>query len=212
MNNGFDINSFGSMISNLGKATAGMQNNESEIDTKSEFYVSGWDAIKANAEKQGATTADLASLEVDMKTELAGLLGAEFGEKANVAKNEEAAFSAEEISLENMMALLEGEDDLSIDKVREYNKIPLATLDEAIDGVYEMTEAGFSNELIQVMLDETPDAVKYITNSIKDGSASRITSSTQVRDEYAEKPWQMDILGYIQDDSFDIKKYKEGGL
>lgn len=204
MGNGFDINNFGSMISNLGKATAGMQNNESEIDTKSELntYVSGWDAIKANAEKQGATTADIASLEVDMKVELAGLLGAEFGEKAQVAKNDKAAFSAEEISLENMMALLEGEDDLNIEKVREYNKVPLATLDEAIDGVYEMTEAGFSNELIQVMLDETPGAVKYITNSIKNGSAARISESTQVRDEYAQKSWQLDILGYIQEDSF----------
>ena len=103
MGNGFDINNFGSMISNLGKATAGMQNNESEIDTKSELnaYVSGWDAIKAAAEKQGAKDVDITSLEGDMKTELAGLLGAEFGQKAKVAKNEKAAFSAEEISLEN---------------------------------------------------------------------------------------------------------------
>ena len=207
MGNGFDINNFGSMISNLGKATAGLQKDEFTIDTKSELntYVSGWDAIKETAEKQGATSADIASLEGDMKAELAGLLGAEFGEKAQVAKNEKAAFSAEEVSLESMMALLEEEDGLSLDKVREYNKVPLATLDEAIDGVYEMTEAGFSNELIQVLLDEAPGAVKYITNSIKDGSASRITSSAQVRDEYAEKPWQMDILGYIQEDSFNKK-------
>ncbi len=204
MGNGFDINNFGSMISNLGKATAGLQNDESKIDTKSELnaYVSGWDAIKETAEKQGANTVDIASLEGDMKTELAGLLGAEFGEKAQVAKNDKAVFSAEEISLENMMALLKEEDGLSLDKLREYNKMPLATLDESINGVYEMTEAGFSNELIQVMLDEVPGAVKYITNSIKDGSANRIGDSAQVLDENAQKSWQLDILGYIQDDSF----------
>ena len=184
MGNGFDINNFGSMISNLGKATAGLQNDESKIDTKNELnaYVSGWDAIKETAEKQGANTVDIASLEGDMKTELAGLLGAEFGEKAQVAKNEKAAFSAEEISLENMMALLE-EDGLSLDKVREYNKVPLSTLDESIDGVQELTEAGFSNELIQVMLDEVPGAVKYITDSIKDGSADRI-SNEMATNEY----------------------------
>ena len=70
MGNGFDINNFGSMISNLGKATAGLHKDKNTIDTKGELntYVSGWDAIKESAEKQGATTADIASLEGDMKT------------------------------------------------------------------------------------------------------------------------------------------------
>ena len=205
MGNGFDINNFSSMISNLGKAAASMQNNKNNIDTKAELntYVSGWDAIKASAEKQGAQAADIASLEGDMKSELANLLGAEFGKTAGVKQSaNEAMFSDEEISLENMMSLLEPEDGLDMDKLKEYNKQPLAsTLDEAIDGILELSEAGFSDDLIQVMIDETPGAIRHISNSIKDGSAERIGNFTQKLDEYAPTQKDANILGWIQYDA-----------
>ena len=206
MGNGFDINNFGSMISNLGKASANMQNDAEKIDTKAELnaYVSGWDAIKASAEKQGAEAADISMLEGDMKAELANLMGATFGETAGVKKSADGAvFSAEEISLENMMALLEPEDGLDLDKLREYNKQPIAALDDAIDGVFELTEAGFSTELIQVLMDETPGAIKHITNSIKDGSANRINNYAQNL-EYAPNRQDAEVLGWIQYDAIRV--------
>ena len=203
---GFDINNFGSMISNLGKASAKMQKDETKIDTKSELnaYVSGWDAIKASAEKAGAEAGDISALEGNMKSELASLMGAEFGQAAGAKKTSDgSAFSAEEISLENMMSLLEPEDGLDIGKLREYNKQPVATLDDAIDGVIELTEAGFDNDLVQVLMDETPGAIKHITNSIKTGAADRIGANVSDLGEYSdgdkEKLTLAGILPFIQD-------------
>ena len=192
---GFDINNFGSMISNLGKASAKMQKDETKIDTKSELnaYVSGWDAIKASAEKAGAEAGDISALEGNMKSELASLMGAEFGQAAGAKKTSDgSAFSAEEISLENMMSLLEPEDGLDIGKLREYNKQPVATLDDAIDGVIELTEAGFDNDLVQVLMDETPGAIKHITNSIKTGKAQRISQEVSGFDGLAQNREQLD--------------------
>ena len=192
---GFDINNFGSMISNLGKASAKMQKDETKIDTKSELnaYVSGWDAIKASAEKAGAEAGDISALEGNMKSELANLMGAEFGQAAGAKKTSDgSAFSAEEISLENMMSLLEPEDGLDIGKLREYNKQPVATLDDAIDGVIELTEAGFDNDLVQVLMDETPGAIKHITNSIKTGKAQRISQEVSGFDGLAQNREQLD--------------------
>ena len=192
---GFDINNFGSMISNLGKASAKMQKDETKIDTKSELnaYVSGWDAIKASAEKAGAEAGDISALEGNMKSELANLMGAEFGQAAGAKKTSDgSAFSAEEISLENMMSLLEPEDGLDIGKLREYNKQPVATLDDAIDGVIELTEAGFDNDLVQVLMDETPGAIKHITNSIKTGKAQRISQEVSGFDGLAQNREQLE--------------------
>ena len=99
------------MLGNLGKASASMQNDTTKIDTKSELntYVSGWDAIKAKAESAGAEKADISALEGDMKSELASLMGAEFGKTAGIQgkeKNGNVVFSEEDVSLENMMAML----------------------------------------------------------------------------------------------------------
>ena len=202
MGNGFDINNFASLINNLGKASANMQNDKTKIDSKSEMnaYVSGWDAIKSKAEATGAQASDISSLEGNMKLELASLMGAEFGQTAGLNKKEEngkAVFSTEEISLENMMSLLEPEDGLDIGKLREYNKQPVASLAEAIDGVYELTEAGFDNELIQVMMDETPGAIRHITDAIKSGSADRIAQNSQLFDE-GKNPIDADIIGSMR--------------
>ncbi|MCM1265363.1 MAG: hypothetical protein NC200_04105 [Candidatus Gastranaerophilales bacterium] len=199
---GFDINNFGSMISNLGKASANMQNDKTKIDTKSELnaYVSGWDAIKASAEKAGAEAGDIASLEGTMQSELASLMGAEFGQSAGVKKTADgSAFSADEISLENMMSLLEPEDGLDIGKLREYNKQPVATIGEAVDGIIELTEAGFDNDLIQVMLDETPGAFKHITNAIKNGSANRISNGMLALTESSSNTENVDTAGQVQE-------------
>ena len=131
---------FNNLIANLGKASANMQNDKTKIDTKSELnaYVSGWDAIKAKAEKSnkaiqnGEDTAydnvNISDLEQTMKSELANLMGADFGKSAGVKaekQNNEVVFSEDEISLENMMSLLAPEDNLDIDKLREFNKKPM---------------------------------------------------------------------------------------
>lgn len=178
--NNFNINQFSSLLGNLGKASAGMQNDTTKIDTKSELnaYVSGWDAIRAKAESAGAEKADISALEGDMKSELASLMGAEFGKTAGVQgkeKNNEVVFSEEDVSLENMMAMLAPEDGLDIDKLREYNKKPmLSSFEEYNEAISTLQGAGFDSELVNILMDEVPGALKHITNSIKDGSAKRI--------------------------------------
>lgn len=178
--NNFNINQFSSLLGNLGKTSASMQNDTTKIDTKSELntYVSGWDAIKAKAESAGAEKADISALEGDMKSELASLMGAEFGKTAGIQgkeKNGNVVFSEEDVSLENMMAMLAPEDGLDIDKLREYNKKPmLSSIDEQNQEVATLQNAGFDSELVNILMDEVPGALKHITNSIKDGSAKRM--------------------------------------
>lgn len=178
--NNFNINQFSSLLGNLGKASASMQNDTTKIDTKSELntYVSGWDAIKAKAESAGAEKADISALEGDMKSELASLMGAEFGKTAGIQgkeKNGNVVFSEEDVSLENMMAMLAPEDGLDIDKLREYNKKPmLSSVEEQNQEVATLQNAGFDSELVNILMDEVPGALKHITNSIKDGSAKRM--------------------------------------
>lgn len=178
--NNFNINQFSSLLGNLGKASASMQNDTTKIDTKSELntYVSGWDAIKAKAESAGAEKADISALEGDMKSELASLMGAEFGKTAGIQgkeKNGNVVFSEEDVSLENMMAMLAPEDGLDIDKLREFNKKPmLSSVEEQNQEVATLQNAGFDSELVNILMDEVPGALKHITNSIKDGSAKRM--------------------------------------
>lgn len=176
----FNINQFSSLLGNLGKASANMENDKTKIDSKSELnaYVSGWDAIKAKAESAGAEQTDISTLEGDMKSELASLMGADFGKSAGVQgkeKNGNVVFSEDEISLENMMSMLSPEDGLDIGKLREYNKKPmLSSVEEQNDAISTMENAGFDSELVNILMDETPGALKHITNSIKNGSANRI--------------------------------------
>ena len=189
--NNFNINQFSSLLGNLGKASASMQNDTTKIDTKSELntYVSGWDAIKAKAESAGAEKADISALEVDMKSELASLMGAEFGKTAGIQgkeKNGNVVFSEEDVSLENMMAMLAPEDGLDIDKLREYNKKPmLSSVEEQNQEVATLQNAGFDSALVNIMMDEVPGALKHITNSIKEGSAKRIGNEISDSDKYA---------------------------
>ena len=204
----FNINQFSSLLNNLGKASAKMQNDENKIDTKSELnaYVSGWDAIKAKAESAGAEQADISSLEGDMKSELASLMGADFGKSAGVQgeeQNGEVVFSEEEISLENMMAMLAPEDGLDIDKLREFNKkLMLSSVEEQNQEVATLQDAGFDSELVNILMDETPGALKHITNSIKTGAAARVQDSINTFDGIAQGDVKnLEILGYIKNDA-----------
>ena len=179
---------FGKLIGNLGTTAASMQNDKSKIDTKTELntYVSGWDAIKAKAQTENAKTenidtqVDIDTLEAEMKSELAGLMGAEFGKSAGVENKgnaEQPLFSEDEISLENMMSLLSTEDGLDIDKLREENKKRIhSTPDEqSADDVYNMNNFGFAPELTDILVETNPGAVKYISNAIKSGRATAIS-------------------------------------
>ena len=177
---------FGKLIGNLGTTAASMQNDKSKIDTKTELntYVSGWDAIKAKAQTENAKTenidtqVDIDTLEAEMKSELAGLMGAEFGKSAGVKNKgnaEQPLFSEDEISLENMMSLLSTEDGLDIDKLREENKKPMLSTQDEQSAVDKMNEFGFDTELTDILLETNPGAVKYISNAIKSGRATAIS-------------------------------------
>ena len=189
--NNFNINQFSSLLGNLGEKSASMQNDTTKIDTKSELntYVSGWDAIKAKAESAGAEKADISALEGDMKSELASLMGAEFGKTAGIQgkeKNGNVVFSEEDVSLENMMAMLAPEDGLDIDKLREYNKKPmLSSVEEQNQEVATLQNAGFDSTLVNIMMDEVPGALKYITDSIENGSEKRIGNDISDSDKYS---------------------------
>lgn len=188
--NNFNINQFSSLLGNLGKTSASMQNDTTKIDTKSELnaYVSGWDAIKAKAESAGAEKADISALEGDMKSELASLMGAEFGKTAGVQgkeKNGNVVFSEEDVSLENMMAMLAPEDGFDIDKLREYNKKPmLSSVEEQNQAVATLQNAGFDSELVNILMDEVPGALKHITDSIENGSHKRIGNDISDSEKY----------------------------
>lgn len=175
---------FNGLIKNLGTTAAKLQNNKEKIDTKTELntYVSGWDAIKAKAVAENAQAAtedatNIQELEGQMKSELASLMGAEFGQTAGVQNKgtaEEPVFSDEDISLENMMSLLEPEDGLNIQKLREYNSKPLEG-GFAAGEVTTMADFGFDLDLVEILMDTAPKAVRYIADAIKNGSADRIT-------------------------------------
>ena len=126
---------FNNLLNQLGKVAASMQNQRDKIDTDSELntYVSGWDAIKAKANEQNSDNdvnndVDMATLETQMKSELAGLMGADFGKskgietKTEVKDGKEVAVFTDEEALEGLMsALSETMDAEMTAKVAEYN-------------------------------------------------------------------------------------------
>lgn len=195
---------FNNLIKNLGQAAANLQNDKSKIDTKTELntYVSGWDAIKAKAEAENSANAnavDISALEGDMKSELASLMGAEFGKSAGVENKGDVnkpVFSEEEISLENMMALLAPEDGIDIGKLREYNKKPMLSAEsESVDA---LTNAGFDSELVEIMVESTPGAVKYISDAIKSGRAEKIANAVIQDDAEFGTAAEMDMANIIR--------------
>ena len=195
---------FNNLIHNLGKTAANMQNNKDKIDTKTELntYVSGWDAIKSKAEvenSQNNNDVDVSTLEATMKSELASLMGAEFGNTAGVENKgtaEKPVFSEEDISLENMMALLSPEDGLDINKLREQNKKPV--LSNMSTDVEQMNDFGFDPELTNLLMETEPGAVKYISDAIKSGRGEAITK------DVAEFGEGNEALGYFMLDNKDF--------
>lgn len=196
------LTQFGNMISELGVTAAKQSNDKSKIDTKSELnlFTSGWDAIQSKAKSEGADDMDMHTLEVRMRGEVADLLGVDFGTSAGAeaVQNEkgEYGFSSEEISLENMMSLLSEEDGIDMDKLREYNQKPMMS---EVDSVDRLTDAGFSEELTDILMEETPGAVRYITNSIKDGTMERIEAKTaRLAEDYGIDPDQQNIGAFME--------------
>ncbi len=62
------------------------------------------------------------------------------------------------------------------------------------DAVDKLTNAGFSEELTDVLMEETPGVVRYITNSIKDGTKERIEKNIEnnTRDDITD-PFSYDL-------------------
>lgn len=200
---------YGNMISELGVTAAKQSNDKEKIDTKAELnlFTSGWEAIQSKAKAEGADDMDMYNFEVQMRGEMAGLLGAEFGQTAGLELTEvdnfdevgpetKMGFSQEEISLENMMSLLSDEDGIDIDKLREYNKKPMIS---EVDATDKLTNAGFSEELTDILMEETPGVVRYLTNSIKNGDMDRIEAKTrELEEKYGIDPDQQNIGAFME--------------
>ena len=104
-------NLFKSFFANPEKLN-GMSNNEKKPEVNS--YVSGWDAVNA----QKADEAKASDFVEDVS--MASLMGAEFGKTtAPESVNKDAVFSDEEVSLENLMSLLD--DDVDREKLARHN-------------------------------------------------------------------------------------------
>jgi hypothetical protein len=179
---GFDINSFGNIIKNLGAASANAEEDKNKIDTKKEVnaFALGCDDIKSKAKTQGAETSDLSKLESLMSETLSDFLSVEFSTKAEGAKAEKAQSNEPVFTgnlVEEMVNLLADDDNLDIDKLREYNKKEVATIDTTI-AREDLIEAGYDETIVDELLETTPNALKYISNDIKSGRAKKIEQDT----------------------------------
>lgn len=180
-----DFNAFQNLIHNLGLSAARIENNKQDIDSKSEVsaFTVGYEEAKRqelakdNGVSEVGTEAELDNI---MKKELASLMGATFGtEKAglkqHVNENGKAVFSADDISLDNMLALLEPEEGLNVEQVKEYSKKPMLSNVQDSNPLDELSKLGMDAKDAEVLMNTVPGAMKFITDAIKDGSAKRIT-------------------------------------
>lgn len=198
---GIDFNNFNNLKSelfNIGKGIAKQGGNLDKIDTQSEKLL-----FDSEIENKCASAGVDAS-EIYNDTSISSLMGASFS--ANVKgeeQNNKVVFSEDEISLENMMAMLAPEDGLDIDKLREFNKKPmLSSVEEQNQEVATLQNAGFDSALVNISMDEVPGALKHITNSIKTGSATRVQNSIETLDGLAKGDSQIaEVVGLIQHDA-----------
>ena len=70
----------------------------------------------------------------------------------------------------------------------------LSSIDEQNQEVATLQNAGFDSELVNILMDEVPGALKHITNSIKDGSAKRIGNEISDVDKYSRGDVSMQNL------------------
>lgn len=203
---------FNNLLNHLGKVSASMQNDRSKIDTDAELntYVSGWDAIKAKANQQNNdkdvnNDVDMATLESQMKSELAGLMGADFGKTKGVETKEvdkngkkEVVFTDEEALSGLMSALSESMDAEMTEKVAQYNaKHPELAADtgealSSLKGIISENNkevnnenktkfTGFDdkdiNDLMEVLGDSAPKVFRYMSNAIENGRADAIAKN-----------------------------------
>ncbi|GEM_PF-6864245 len=204
---------FNDLLRNLGNVSAKITNDgahdNTKIDSKAELnsYVSGWDAIKAKADKQNADakvnnksaeTVDVASLESDMKSELASLMGAEFKSQAKVEtktnNDGKAVFANDENVLEEMMSVLAKETDgVDLKALREYNKKGIGFAED-IDAPEVLAAAGFEPEMVNVLLDEMPGALVHIKHSIQNNTPKRFEQMYLNAQDLAQasfsNPWE----------------------
>ena len=198
---GIDFNNFNNLKSelfNIGKGIAKQGGNLDKIDTQSEKLL-----FDSEIESKCASAGVDAS-EIYNDTSISSLMGASFS--ANVKgkeQNNEVVFSEDEISLENMMAMLAPEDGLDIDKLREFNKKPmLSSVEEHNEEISTLQNVDFDSEFAAVVMDEIPAALKHITNSIKTGSATRVQNSIETLDGLAKGDSQIaEVVGLIQHDA-----------
>ena len=199
---GIDFNKYTDLLGKLSKAKS-IEGDLTKVDTKKELnvFMTGYDTIKKDAEINGANETELDKLEGAMKEELSAIMGANFAQKAGQkVENGKVVFDESEDILAEMVNILaqstQGTDGIDAKKLREYNKKSVDTAPWLVmDGLKDF---GFDNELIDVMIEQTPDTINYVSNAIKDGSARNISMQATAADEYAHDTKDMDILGYIR--------------
>ena len=185
---------FGNLIRNIGATAASASGKADKIDSKKELkeFVSGWEQIKAQAkeEAQNSAVIDLQNEaqtqeEIDAlaKAELNSIMGLEFAKndlgidkKTDMQKG--AAFSDEDLSLENMMALLDdevAEYDAKGNPVVDQNGNPVTSevnkeVVEKEMKISEMTHAGIQHDIAKEFAESGIDTHKlsermaYITD------------------------------------------------
>lgn len=176
------IHSVGQALTNY-KATTNPQNKKSKA-----LLVFG---LIAKGVNDNTNTSEINTLqtkaEIDeaVKTETKEILGAEFSNNT-----QEAAFNDEEISLDNLMALLDNSlEPVDKEKLDAYNKQALESKDRIALSATEidsLKDAGFDEDLINELMENTATAgsVKFIAEAIENGSFDRISNKMQDYIEY----------------------------
>ena len=174
---------FNGLIKNLAqvsaKITKGKDFNDKTIDSKDELftYMTGVQGIKNQANVEGADFTE-ADVEKAAKAELQQCLDYSFGTKELGIEdvNQDAAFSEDEISLENLMSYLD--ENVDTDKIAKYNEKGLTDAD-SVEAMSALEKADFDPELVNILVndDSIAGAVKYIVKDILSNRAESITKS-----------------------------------
>ena len=110
------------------------------------------------------------------KSAFTNKLGADFGTKElgmkqHVDENGKAAFAADDISLDNLMALLD--DDVDMDKMKEYNEKPMLSQINTADPAEKLAEIGMDANDTDTIMNTAPESLVYMTNAIQSGKAKQ---------------------------------------
>ena len=209
---GIDFNA-GNLIGKLADASKKVSQgkDDSRIDTKEELFtfMTGLDAIKNQAKVQNAEVTE-AEVEAAAKSELSEVLDLKLGRDAGLENNTTMSiFTDEEISLENLMSYLD--DNIEVTdkaKIEKYNELGTVANDPELRAVDTLSEAGFDEDLINVLINDesVAGAMRFVVKDIISGNAERIGKTSEEDTAYAKSPEDMETLGQVKE-SADYERY-----